>query len=136
MDSGDFCADFRLSWLGDAVAAGTWGDGLLYHDVYPNGKTFRPPGGAHLALVFALTPAVVVAARNNTIDAQLIFLLVATCSFSRPLKLQSGVIFLAALFIDGFNIKMLQAHMILPAVAMVYLVFGKEKIQKKRSWQR
>lgn len=97
-------------------------------------KYFGKPAGLISSLVFALTPAVVVASRNNTMDMQLIFvLLLATYFLFRSIeKSKWRYLFLAALFVGlGFNIKMMQAYMILPAVAVVYLIFAKEKIVKR-----
>ena len=97
-------------------------------------KRFGRPAGLISALVFAVTPAVVVASRNNTMDMQLILcLLVATWFlFSAIEKSKKSHLFLAALFIGlGFNIKMLQAYMIIPAVVIVYFIFSKEKFLKR-----
>lgn len=97
-------------------------------------KYFGHPAGLISALVCAVTPALAVAARNNTIDAQLVFcLLVATWFLFKAIETGKWrPLFLAALFIGlGFNIKMLQAYMILPAVAAVYLIFGREKFRRK-----
>lgn len=97
-------------------------------------KYFGKYAGLVSSLVFALTPAVVVASRNNTMDMQLIFvLLVATFFLFKAIdKSKWRYLFLAALFVGlGFNIKMLQAYMILPAVAVVYLIFAKEKFAKR-----
>lgn len=97
-------------------------------------KHFGRPAGLISALVFALTPAVVVASRNNTIDMQLIFfLLVAVWFLFRAIeKTKWRYLFLCALFVGlGFNIKMLQAYMILPAIAIIYLIFAKEKFLKR-----
>lgn len=97
-------------------------------------KQFSQPAGLVSSFIFALTPAVVVASRNNTMDMQLIFvLLVATWFLFKAID--SGkwrFLFLAALFVGlGFNIKMLQAYMILPAIAFTYLIFAKEKFWKR-----
>lgn len=102
-------------------------------------KHFGRPAGLISALVFAITPSVIVVARNNTIDAQLVFyLLVATWFLFKALETSKWRhLFLSALFIGlAFNVKMLQAYMILPAVAVVYLIFGKEKFRKNSSLQR
>lgn len=97
-------------------------------------KRFGRPAGLIASLVFALTPAAVVAARNNTMDMQLVFvLLVAAWFLLRALDTSRWrYLFLCALFVGlGFNIKMLQAYMILPAVAVVYLIFSKEKFRRR-----
>lgn len=97
-------------------------------------KYFGRPAGLISALVFALTPAVVVASRNNTMDMQLILvLLVATWFLFRAIETGKWrFLFSAAVWIGlGFNIKMLQAYMILPAVGIVYLLFSKEKWSRR-----
>ncbi|MEL4106928.1 glycosyltransferase family 39 protein [Oscillospiraceae bacterium WX1] len=97
-------------------------------------KYFGRVSGLIAALVFALTPAVVVAARNNTMDMQLIFvLLVAVWFLFKAIDTSKWrFLFICAVFVGlGFNVKMLQAYMILPAVVIVYLVFAKEKFLKR-----
>jgi 4-amino-4-deoxy-L-arabinose transferase-like glycosyltransferase len=97
-------------------------------------KHFGRPAGLISSLVFAMTPAVVVAARNNTMDTQLIFVLMVATWFLFKAIGQSKwrYLFLCAFFVGiGFNVKMLQAYMILPAVVIVYLVFAKEKFLKR-----
>ncbi|HEX2985821.1 MAG TPA: glycosyltransferase family 39 protein [Caproiciproducens sp.] len=97
-------------------------------------RSFGRPAGLVSSLIFAVTPAVVVVSRNNTMDMQLVFvLLIATWFLFRAIeRAKWRWLFLAALFIGlGFNIKMLQAYMILPAVAVTYLIFAKEKFAKR-----
>jgi 4-amino-4-deoxy-L-arabinose transferase-like glycosyltransferase len=97
-------------------------------------KRFGKPAGLISALVFALTPAVVVASRNNTMDMQLILvLLIATWFLFRSMETGKWRwLFLCAVMIGlGFNIKMLQAYMILPAVVIVYLLCAKEKLGRR-----
>ena len=113
------------------VLAGTGSCIMMY---VLTSKHFGRPAGLISALVMAITPAVVVASRNNTMDMQLIFfLLVATWFLFKAIeKTKSRYVFLCALFIGlAFNIKMLQAFMILPAVVLVYLFFSKEKVLKR-----
>ena len=97
-------------------------------------KHFGRPAGLIAALVFALTPAVAVAARNNTMDMQLVLVLLAAAwfLFKSIETSKRRYLFICAVFVGiGFNIKMLQAYMILPAVAIVYLVFAKGKFIKR-----
>jgi 4-amino-4-deoxy-L-arabinose transferase-like glycosyltransferase len=97
-------------------------------------RYFGRTAGLVSALCFALTPAVVVASRNNTMDMQLVFVLLAAAWFLLKAveKAKWRYLFLCALCIGiGFNIKMMQAYMILPAVAAVYLVFSKEKFSRR-----
>lgn len=86
------------------------------------------------SLIFAITPIVVAVCRNNTIDMQLIFvLLLSTLFLFKSLeKNKWRYLFIAAIFIGiGFNIKMFQAYMVVPAFALTYLVFSKEKVSKR-----
>ncbi len=97
-------------------------------------KRFGRPAGLAAALVFAVTPAVVVASRNNTMDMQLILvLLVAVWFLFRSIETGKWRwLFLCAVLVGvGFNVKMLQAYMILPAVVIVYLLCAKEKLGKR-----
>lgn len=97
-------------------------------------KYFGRPAGLVSALVFALTPAVVVASRNNTMDMQLVFVLLVAAWFLLKAieKSKWRYLFICALFVGlGFNIKMLQAYMILPAIAAVYLIFSREKFSRR-----
>lgn len=86
------------------------------------------------SLIFATTPVVVAVSRNNTIDIQLVFvLLLATYFLFKSLEYSKWrYLFLAGFMIGiGFNIKMLQAYMVLPAFCLVYLIFAKEKIYRR-----
>ena len=97
-------------------------------------KYFGRPAGLLSSLIFAVTPAVVVASRNNTIDMQLILvLLIATWFLFKSIDTKKWRwLFIAAGFIGlGFNIKMLQAYMVVPAFAIIYLIFAKEKFAKR-----
>ena len=97
-------------------------------------KHFGRPAGLISSLIFAVTPVVVVVSRNNTIDMQLIFVLLAAAWFLFR-SIDRGkwrYLFWAAVFVGlGFNIKMLQAYMILPAMALTYLLFAKEKLGRR-----
>lgn len=97
-------------------------------------RYFGKAAGLISSLIFAITPVVVVASRNNTMDMQLIFVLLLASWFLFK-SIDTGkwrFLFLAALAVGlGFNIKMLQAYMILPAVAVVYLIFAKEKFSRR-----
>ena len=97
-------------------------------------KRFGRPAGLISALVFAVTPAVVVASRNNTMDMQLILVLLVAAWFLFR-SIETGKwrwLFLCAVMIGvGFNVKMLQAYMIIPAVVAVYLLCAKEKLSRR-----
>lgn len=97
-------------------------------------KHFNRLAGLISSFIFSFTPAVVVASRNNTIDMQLIFvLLVATWFLFKSIEnSRKRDLFIAGALIGlGFNIKMLQAYLVLPAFTLVYLIFSKEKLAKR-----
>jgi 4-amino-4-deoxy-L-arabinose transferase-like glycosyltransferase len=97
-------------------------------------KYFGRAAGLISTLVFAITPAAVVASRNNTMDMQLIFvLLIATWFLFQSIETTKWrYLFVSDLFVGlGFNIKMLQAYMVLPAIGIVYLFFSKEKVSRR-----
>ena len=97
-------------------------------------KRFGRPAGLISALVFAVTPAVVVASRNNTMDMELVLVLLAAAWFLFR-SVETGKwrwLFLCAVMIGvGFNVKMLEAYMIIPAVVIVYLLCAKEKLARR-----
>jgi 4-amino-4-deoxy-L-arabinose transferase-like glycosyltransferase len=112
------------------IIAGVLSVWVLYHLVK---KYFGTAAGLIAALVLALTPVSLAVDRNNTIDGMLILtLLLAAWAFLRatetgrlrPLLLGAFVVGL------GFNIKMLQAFLPLPAFYALYF-FG-----AKAGWRR
>ena len=87
-------------------------------------RSFGAPAGLLAALALAITPIAIAADRNNTIDSLLVLvLLLAAWAFLRAaesgrlrdLLLGAGLVGL------GFNIKMLQAFLPLPAFYALYL---------------
>ncbi len=95
---------------------------LLYHLVQ---RVFGPTAGLLAALVLAVTPIGVAANRNNTIDSLLILmLLLAAWAVIRAAEEgRLRWLLLGALLVGlGFNIKMMQAYMVLPAFYLLYLV--------------
>src|SRR5262249_23576813 len=88
-------------------------------------RVFGSNAGLIAALALTLTPISVVTSRNNTIDSLLILvLLFATWTLS--LAAETGRLrwlLLSALLVGlGFNIKTLEAYVILPALGLVYLL--------------
>lgn len=86
------------------------------------------------SFIFAITPIVVAVSRNNTMDMQLVFvlLLAAYFLFKSIEKNKPRYLIIAGILIGlGFNIKMLQAYMVVPAFAIVYLIFSKQKFSKR-----
>lgn len=95
---------------------------LLYSMVK---RQFGAWAGLIAALVLAITPVTVSTERNNTIDGLLVFvLLLATWAFLRAVRLgRLRYLLLGAFLVGlGFNIKMLQAFMPLPALYALYLL--------------
>ena len=103
--------------------AGTLAIGLLFYMVK---KQFGLAAGATAALVLAVTPITIATERNNTMDGMLVFvLLLAAWAIWRAVENGRASALLLGMLIMGaaFNIKMLQAYMILPALYALYF-FG------------
>lgn len=104
---------------------------LIYVLVKPSfGKT-----AARLAaLVAACTPIAAAVSRTNNVDSLLVFtLLAATWLLFKAVKTQKWTWSIAAFAMIGvgFNIKMLQAYMVLPAFYLFYLLAFKVNWKKK-----
>ena len=105
------------------ILAGVFSVPLLYHLVK---KHFGIVAGIVAALVMAVTPVVFAADRNNTQDGLLtFFLLLAAWAFIKAVELgKARWLFLGAVIVGlGFNIKMLQAYLPVPAFFALYF-FG------------
>ncbi|UOY92476.1 glycosyltransferase family 39 protein [Ectobacillus sp. JY-23] len=104
---------------------------LLYALVKP---TFGRTAARLASLVMACTPIAAAVSRTNNIDSLLVFtLLVATWMLFRGVK-QDKIIWLLGAFAligVGFNMKMLQAYMILPAFFLWYVFKAKGTWKKK-----
>jgi 4-amino-4-deoxy-L-arabinose transferase-like glycosyltransferase len=114
--------------------AGTLSIPVLYHLVR---KYFGIGAGLAAALVLALVPVTIATERNNTIDGLLVFvLLLAAWAFLKATeKAKTRYLFLGAFLVGlGFNIKMLQAYMVLPAFYALYF-FGARTAWWKRILQ-
>ena len=84
------------------------------------------------AIVLTFTPVFVAANRTNNLDSLLIFTtLLASWCLLIAVKKKSFIWFIFSMFLigTGFNIKMLQAYMIVPAAFLTYFLFvpGKKK---------
>lgn len=94
---------------------------LLYHLVR---RVFGIPAGLIAGLALALTPISVATNRDNTVDSLLV-LTVLLAAWAASLAAETGhlrwLLLCAALVGLGFNIKMLQAYLVVPAFALVYL---------------
>src|SRR3954451_8652490 len=90
-------------------------------------RYFGPIAGLVAALGLAVTPISVATNRNNTIDSLLVLtVLGAACAVSLALERgrnSLGWLLLGAALVGvGFNIKMLEAYLVLPALWLAYLV--------------
>ena len=113
--------------------AGIGSIALVYYLVK---EQFSVAAGLVSALTFAVIPVTISTERNNTIDGLLVFvLLLATWAVWK--SVQSGkfrYLLLGAFIVGlGFNIKMLQAYMIIPALYALYF-FGAKQGWLTRIW--
>jgi len=113
------------------IIAGILGIPLLYAMVK---KYMGELAGLVAALVMALTPVFVATNRNNTMDGLLVFfLLMAAWAFIRATETGKRRWLLLGAFIIGlgFNIKMMQAFLPLPAFYTLYFFGSKEGWMRK-----
>lgn len=97
-------------------------------------KRFSLTAGIVSAVALALTPIFAAMSRNNSMDGILILLLVLASEQAIKAAEKGSlkhIIFAGILIGLGFNVKMLQAYMIVPAVYLTYMVFSKEKFVKR-----
>lgn len=97
-------------------------------------KYFSHQAGLLSSFMFSFTPIVVATSRNNTMDMQLVFtLLIATYFLFKSIEIsKKRYLFIAGIFLGiGFNIKMLEAYLVLPTFVLVYLIFSREKLSKR-----
>jgi 4-amino-4-deoxy-L-arabinose transferase-like glycosyltransferase len=113
------------------IVAGILSVLVVYHLVR---KSFGTVAGSLAALALAITPVVVATDRNNTMDSTLILtLLLAAWAFSKATE--SGklrYLMLGSILVGiGFNIKMLQAYLPLPAFYALYLLGSHQRLWRK-----
>jgi len=93
---------------------------LVYHLVR---RRFGAPPGLIAALVFALTPILVAVSRTNNFDT-VVVMFVLLAAWAVMVAAERGSLKLLLLSVGlvglGFNIKMLQAFMVLPAIYLLY----------------
>lgn len=113
------------------VLAGVLSVWVLYRLV---SKVFGTQSGLIAALILAITPISVAAARNNTIDSLLVLtVLLAAWLLFKGLEPNSSMRWFmgSAVMIGlGFNIKMLEAYLVLPAFIFMLMV------NSRLTWQR
>jgi 4-amino-4-deoxy-L-arabinose transferase-like glycosyltransferase len=108
--------------------------GLLYTTV----RRWSGPAAAIIAAaVLAITPVAVLMFRFNNPDALLVLLMTAA-AYAMTRAIESGrtrwIAVAGALLGFGFLAKMLQAFLVLPAFALVYLIAGPPQLGR-RIWQ-
>ena len=111
--------------------AGILSVGLLYHLV---GRAFGPAAGLLAALTLALTPISIVLNRHNNLEGLLVLtVLLAAWAFVRAVEtgrlhwILMGVVVVGL----GFNIKMLEAFLVLPAFYLLYLVAASVSLRRR-----
>jgi 4-amino-4-deoxy-L-arabinose transferase-like glycosyltransferase len=120
-----------LGTLLPEILAGLLSIIVLYHLVR---KYFGTPAGLIAALALAITPIVIATDRNNTMDSTLILtLLLAAWAFLKATDTRkfSFLLLGAGLLGVGFNIKMLEAFLPLPAFYGLYLLGSSENFWRK-----
>lgn len=97
-------------------------------------RTFGTVAGLISALCLAVTPVFVAVSRNNTCDNLLVVTLLLAClvlsKAAEKGKLKYLLISLAIVGV-GFNIKMLQAYMVAPALYITYLMSNAVSVKKR-----
>jgi 4-amino-4-deoxy-L-arabinose transferase-like glycosyltransferase len=87
-------------------------------------RFFGTTAGVIAALALAISPVNVAVARNNTPDGLLVFALLLAClCFAKAVQSGRALWLMAAFAMVGvgFNIKMMEAYLILPAMVIAYL---------------
>jgi len=113
--------------------AGIGSAALVYFIV---ARPFGKPAGLVAAFALAVTPILVAVSRNGTMDSQLIFvLLLAVWAVLKATRERSLPWLLASVILVGigFNIKMIQAFVVVPAILIVYFLGTTDYSWKKRA---
>ena len=97
-------------------------------------RSFGSAAGLISALCLAVTPVFVAVSRNNTCDNLLVLALLLACLAlsiaAEKGKLKYLLISLVLVGV-GFNIKMLQAYMVAPAIYITYLLSNAVSFKKR-----
>ncbi|MEY8000705.1 glycosyltransferase family 39 protein [Clostridium sp. Mt-5] len=111
--------------------AGVISVAIIYHLVK---RSFGTSAGLIAALCLAVTPISVAAGRNNTIDNLLVLPLLLAC-WAILIAAEKGKIkylILSLVLVGiGFNIKMVEAYMVAPAIYITYLLASTMGFKKK-----
>ncbi|GKU27314.1 glycosyltransferase family 39 protein [Clostridium folliculivorans] len=104
---------------------------IIYHLVK---RSFGSVAGLISALTLAITPVFVAVSRNNSVDNTLVMVLLLAC-WALTIAAKNGkpkyLILSMVLLGIGFNVKMLQAYMIAPALYITYLLSTATSIKKR-----
>ncbi|GAC1401109.1 MAG: glycosyltransferase family 39 protein [Ktedonobacteraceae bacterium] len=104
---------------------------LLYHLVR---RHFGVVAGLLAALALAISPISVVTNRNNTIDSTLVLTMLLG-AWTVMKAAETGKwrwLMLTAVFVGlGFNIKMLEAYLVVPAYALLYLLAAPRSLKMR-----
>lgn len=101
---------------------------LVFHLVR---RSFGPGAGLISALVMATTPIVVAISRNNDLDMMLVMVVVfaAWAVIVAAEKGQLRWLLLGVVLVGiGFNVKMLEAYLAVPALGLLYLLAAPRKL--------
>jgi len=104
------------------VLAGVASAALMYCIV---ARPFGKPAGLVAAFALSITPIFVATARNQTMDLQLIFVILLAVWASLKAARENSFRYLAFAIVlvgIGFNIKMIQAFIVVPAILAVYVL--------------
>ncbi|EKF35777.1 MULTISPECIES: glycosyltransferase family 39 protein [Bacillus] len=104
---------------------------LLYIMIKP---VFGQGAARVSAAVMALTPIAAAVSRTNNIDSMLVFTLLAGAYFLMRAVKSGKLRWLIMAFVligIGFNMKMLQAYMVLPAFIFYYVIAARVPLKKK-----
>ena len=97
-------------------------------------RSFGKTSGIISALCLAVTPVFVAVSRNNSVDNTLVFFLLLSC-YALSIAAEKGkfkyLLISMVLLGIGFNVKMLQAYMIGPALYITYLLSTKVSFKKR-----
>lgn len=97
-------------------------------------RSFGSYAGLIAALCLAVTPIFVASSRNNTIDNLLVLSLVLSCwaLFIAAEKGKLKYLILSLVIVGiGFNIKMVEAYMVAPAIYITYLLSSAISFKKR-----
>lgn len=98
------------------------------------GRTFGFWAGIIAALTLALSPIFVAVSRTNNLDSILVLdLLLSAWAFLKAIERENVKLLMLAMSLVGigFNIKMMEAYLVLPAFILTYLIFSNATLRKK-----